>query len=474
MYIRKVILFKCQGMHDIHHRPYITSVSQESLDYLKMGIDRSNGLVNTPVINEVASKILVPSAVSQGIAPIINGWKEERYRFILETEIRDTLTDQTHYSFYIGHTDRAYEAYVKLYQDAHIDPNLRFTINSAHHFKMVNRIVNGEMRTMIMPANDHAQFVYSNGASIEDAMNHRNMTYLIQPDAVFKRNSNLSYLDELGVIPSSTLDVTGSLVSSGEKLNRRNNVASTYLYDMLAAQQRAQRDAVSTGHIETTYTAASNYLRNPQIFHDPMMTELSSLSTMIRQYGTFEWGTLLRLFPDLEQRTTIINNTDSQVNHLDMSHWAGSDMNTVAASVLVNAVPTIMLETLIGSIRIQFTNKTRDNRMSYQVLDAPYGVSDLAIPDINAFADRVIIECLNGITLSDSYELDLYIDASVFGETYVNISVAGLPPTPYVMPTFADNVASPAITHDVTHHQTVINDLTVLMQEVGPTLTTNL
>ena len=106
-----------------------------------------------------------------------------------------------------------------------------------------------------------------------------------------------------------------------------------------------------------------------------------------------------------------------------------------------------MLDNLVADARFLITNDTVTGEVVHQKYSCNPINNSL---DRDALLERVIervkLELIPSISMQNSFKFTVLIDCSIYGDTMVNISLNGGVAVPYVMPTFADNLASPVLT----------------------------
>lgn len=473
MQILTLQLFECRPLNNVYNRPYKTIVDNESLNALDAAT-HGGKTINFNNISSVAGRIIQPSAEVESVAAIAGGWGISRYRFVLEALESDFAGSQV-ITYYIGHTDRADDA---VSAGGYIDNTLCFHVNSKQTIQIGQR--RGADMTVLPHLKTTAaeQFLFkSTPNTVGNAILNGLDNFKIRPSDLFLAKDVQVKLASYADVP--VVDSTSTLLSGGALSARRNNTASSYLYDTLKAYDTAVSTEYSYGGDETNiYREAAGYCKDGNIFVDNLMSFMENSVRAIRTNGVFTWHDLKMVCPYIDDVTTVgklgdyanmrnryaqqtgVSEFSNVWDNTNTANWNGSDAVTIAATILANSVPTIMLENLCVDLRCHITNHTIDGSYAftlYNVRAIREGINTSALYE--RIINRIEFELLPTITNYGIFSIDILIDSSVYGDTMINIGLNGEPPIPYVMPTFADNVASPIITQSSKHYNRIAHDM---------------
>jgi len=353
-----------------------------------------------------------------------------------------------------------------------------------------NVVINNSGIKVLQPEQSQ-QFIYSNGAIANLQTGNMGM-YKMRPQDVFQSQSLLNRLRQDNLLEPNTIDTTGAILGIGGDISSRsNNDPTNYLTKMLKAYRYANDHNSDYGSDEEDlYQTAGSVVKEQSIYKNPFMNFMSNHSYNIISSGQFSWKELLSLCPHLDQITKVVlpSQTSNQVMHNhgitlnanmlnsanlwsneNTEHWKGSTNETIAAYMISQALPAMMVEKLIASIRLRITNQTMTGEIQYSV-DAVSPIDQIAgllMPrHVEELVDRLKLETLGTITQGGVIPFDCLIDCSVFGDTFIQISINGGPHTPLLMPTFADSAASPVITTSVDNYNKVSNDVVNLARKL--------
>ena len=446
MRILDLTLIAVGTYNPLHRRSYKVHVDGVNMNKLHQ-VTNDGTNITYHQIAQVAPDIIRPSAEASSAINIVNGWGEERYRFVLHT-VEKELGGSTEECYYIGYTDRARDS---VSMGGHIDPTLQFHVTSSQRFttRRVMSNIGGPHHSL---ANDTAtQFLYGSG-SISSLGNSYESYHCLRPYEVFRNQTMANHWRNMGIMDSNTIDTTGSLSVHGAKSQRRNNVSGSYLYDFLKAFKSGvdvSRERGEGYDIGTISEEASGVSMENDIYSDQFLSQITLYAQNAIIRGQFSFTDLNKLCPYIDQVTTVVKHSPFELSEgwssANTCHWHGSDNATIAATMIVNALPTIMLETLVSMTRFTITNMTADGSIAYAHEKLKMMNDSLDIGLAERMMQRLILEVINHISQQGLIPFNILIESSIYGDTLVNISLNGQPHVPYVMPSFADNMASPVI-----------------------------
>lgn len=475
MQIVSLKLFPCKSYNEVYRRSYSTSVTQDGIN--KLDEATQGGKVFSPsAISSIATEFIAPSAATSGEVAIENGWVTERYRFVMEVIDEHGMSGASR-SIYVGHTDHLQEA---VSHNGHIDPNLKFKVNSVYTTKTQGVLRNGVPSNRTLNVGN-SQVIYGGNDFAQVAKTGIIDMYSMRPINVFRNQTVLDIYDRYNVPEVATVDTTGSLVGSAALNNRRNNNPATYLYDTLNAYRNGAHAVRETsGDMSTLSDESSYHVKEQEILHDHFFEEMHKQAMRnIRTNGEFTWNALMILCPYIDDITQVFDNTQMSFianktgmgqTHWDKGNtypWGGADNETVAAALVCTVVPSIMLDNLIGDLRVSFTNETADGQIGIQIENGHPIAQGLDTTTLfQRVIDRIKAEVLTKVSCNGQFGFNLLVDSNVYGDTMCTLQLNGGEMRTYVMPTFADNQASPVLTTDKRHFSKVVNDV----YSIGSTL----
>jgi hypothetical protein len=452
--INKLFMFETGTYNTQYRRPYNTTLTGDVMSTIQEGVGGATTL-NASAFSGVASRFLQPSSQPEATVPIANGWTERRMRFIMEVEntfdVGSTVTEMV----------QGYTTHTGVSTAGAIDPRMEFYINSVTHIRTTRRNTPVGMQSV---------------ASIFDsshilANNNFDGTFVGMNDQRLRPTDVLTTIGRTHLTNAgSYTDLRVANTNLATKSNRLNNSPVNYLATLVGSYQRA--DLALTDPTRTENDLLDHARKNANenlVAEDPFMVALSQA----RNTGignVFTYGDLKRIFADIEHVThaRYMDATAKAVSHNtgQTAEWGASDRLTTVATIMVNAVPALLME--LGLSRIAF--KTSNRQINSQVITAVYDAKTFCDGDKSQALSAFIVNLENYILKDISFnnQTDFAIDmrADLLGETWLNISIDGLPPFDYVAPSFADSLLTPVITGNATLAMNIASDFENLNQEL--------
>lgn len=477
--IMQLIFFPVKGYQDIYRRSYNShvdgAIEQQLIDSTNNGAQ-----ITKHSLSGVASQILRPSSNIGNMASMVHGWQTPRYRFLLKVEEEGQLGVST-IAFYTGYTEHS-EGIIIHGIDSVIDPNMYMHVTSVSRTRISNVQV-GAVPSRNFNNVGNQQFLFGDSTAETLAGNVAGTYWKMRPEDVFRSQNLLNSLSEVGLTPYSTIDTTGSLTAlGGDVSSRENNVASSYLSKTLRALRNAHTDYESSA-TDATYDAAKA-VNEGYISYNPFFNVMMNYAEAILNSGRFRYGDLQKVASYLDDVTNVFSSNNMMqytgqqsagmtlnmgLQYMDnvpsadnTEHWKGSTTETIVAYNIAMALPAMMLDKFVSSFRINITNQTLDGSIQHAIMDIspidPLLEGNMMVAG-ETLADQITMEILGPNSNFGALPFRCMIDCNVFGDTSILISFNGAPDTPYVMPTFADNMATPIITADRNVFQSVTNDI---------------
>lgn len=482
-------LFPTKGYNDVYRRSYNTYIDQaveNKLDEVTQG----GTILNNVTIGEIASQVLQPSAQVEQRSNIVHGWQTPRYRFILKVEEMG-VGGSVNIGYYVGHTEHSEGVIFHGTRESSFDPNMMFFINSVNRVRISNFSQNGRSFKNVK-AEESQQFLFSNGA-IANLQTGNMGAYKMRPQDLFQAQSLLNRLSQDNLLDTNTIDTTGAIIGIGGDISSRsNNDPTNYLTKTLKAYRYASdQNSGYESDTEDLYGTAVSLVKEQNIYNNPFISQMSNYSYNIAANGQFSWKELLGICPHLDQITQVVlpndvsnniaYNTSATLNanvlnganiwsNENTEHWQGSTNETIAGYMISQALPAMMLEKLIATIRFRMTNQTMTGEIQHSVDSISaidQDVAHLMPKHAEMLMDRLRIETLGAVTMGGMMPFDCLVDCSIFGDTFIQISINGGPHTPLLMPTFADNAASPVVTSSMDNYNKVSNDIVNLARKLN-------
>lgn len=467
MKINKFMVIETGTYNDMWLRPYQTTVNQKAIEDLahdmvarrhsvsnKVGYPDVNYSTIVPAsIAKAATGIITPTAFKTERANIPNGWGERRVRFVLEVETVSTLGTTSIY-FFQGYSDIpgiTQSGYIADDMVFHINSMVCITRNQEYSslgYRTVDRVV---CSTQYL-ANHEYQGAYEIGQQ-----------YLMRPCDIYDGINTRHSLNELGKIDSNEWYNTTKVVNRTMKpSSRANNSSVDYMSKLLTSYQAGLQEVEYGQNRWSHLDFGASLVTEESPYSNPFLARLGHIQG--QNYSTkFYYANLQNIDPYIVHNTnlTIKGPVDKAKSHYagQTEHWEGADYPTLVATILANAVPSIMLDCLITSMTFRSTN----NDIGGRITTIPVGFKSLTSADLTESVQRFIYKFDNEVIPHISYNnmelYSLHMSVDVFGDTRIDIQVGNNPMTTFTVPSFCDNLIAPVMTSEKDYYLHISNDI---------------
>lgn len=305
-----------------------------------------------------------------------------------------------------------------------------------------------------------------------------------------------------------------SIGTSSKLIDRSYNIPSHYLSKLINTKRSVLEDdhLYSSDDLDDGY--ASQLQRHRSLLGAAGSNHAMSdpLAGIYREYGFNDTATvtfadlkeflpavddpnvMMVIFPEEVRRHGSARNLESLIRNagsygLDSDDWTGANVETLIATSICQQLPNIMMSELIGSVRFTVTNEItsratvlddspyrwiygsdmRDARNAlWFMLDLPWDLQQTKQRNFEIKVEGII---LDSITQGGLIDISLTVDCDVKSECIVYISVNGGQEYKFIMPCFADSMASPLITTSADHYAGFVTDVVGLVNETFDEIT---
>lgn len=464
--IRRLLLQETGTYNPMFSRPYYTDMNGGVSDSITSKVCEFGfkGIQPT-VLNNVAMNFLKPSATPQGEIAIPYGWQERRIRFVLEIHVNFNTGSVMKY-FLQGYTD-----FPGVSQQGHVAPEMAFIINSIIGVSQVNMRTPYGLQAMDKII-ESSQILVDNKIGTYGSNDRKLM---MRPQDVFV-GMHSSYLKNSYRVDDESDFLDGRFIMRSEPVqsSRANNVPSSYIAKIIDADYMG-REMVNYGADDVDIlTKSRGHAMEDQLLDNAVIRRLSEISGGMGVKNVFTFGDFERLDPNVSNVTDFITlGSMIQVGQPTGLHqagqteyWTGSDLITQQATIISHSIPALMMEMLISKIHFVSTNHTLNCAMDTRILDAMSLTSADLRTQYDLFIRRLESEILIPMCFNnqESYSLEMNVD--MFGETWINLSIASMPSTQFVIPSFCDTLCSPVITQNVMNFETLVSDFESILGDI--------
>lgn len=508
MYPTKVIFFVTGCYRDMVRRSFNTNVTDESMNRLGNFIEQSSGQsVDLIGLSSIANDIITPSVTIDKEINIVNGWSEPRCRFFLEFKKPNTMDDGSGISSYTTYVYTGFTDYVGISESGHVDEDMELHVTA---MSIIHNESRGYGRRQARVVSDRNiivnDYYYGGDRTISGKNNARgSQEWLMDPgNVVLLKHSHDSFMDTS--ITGGKLHPASARASRTIKgVNRSYNIPSHYLSKLINVHSSVTDTAdiydddeygLSSGR--SKLTRMHSMLRIHDMDTDP-------LTSLYREDGfissaTLRYHQLKEYFPNIDHHSVLklifpaglrggrSDNLHSRLRDIgsdtyDSEDWRVSDVNTIAATMIAQQLPNLMISEFIQSIQFSVHSSannafgesyhwvfgddrrsSRDNRSAIMFLtELPNTYQQQRIEALKTKIEEVI---LNVITHSGIIGIDLMVDCDLLSDITIYISLDGGAEYKFVMPTFADSMTTSMLTTDTDHYTTFSTELVGLVDSV--------
>lgn len=467
MRVEQLTLRETGGYNPMYHRPYQSHLDAGMLNAITQRVEQvGSGRISGQLLSGIAGSILSPSAVidpTQAIA-IPYGWNERRIRFVLKLQCLFSLGTEVQYLIQ-GYTD-----YPGVSIGGAVDPNMQFIINSV--------VVVGKNTVAYGPTGYNTlDRMVENYQVMADPtwQNVQQMTQarLMRPQDIFGtmqdeylRGATESYLP----YGDQVYDPRSVLRSDPQKSTRGNNLPGNYIGRVVDAfYTSSQLSEFGQGNADILSKSRETVMETP-ISDNPFVRWLGERRMQPSGYQ-FSLPELEELDPNTRAVTNYIQPGQMQQVSTHQpgltSYWTGADRCTVVATHLSQAVPALMMDLLISKVVLRSTNDALSGLIDSRFIE----VRSLTGADMrrhyDLFLHRLETEVIQDFTFNGQELYHLDIQADIFGETWITLSLAGQPAVTYVAPSFCDNLFAPVIAQNQNQLDHLAHDMESLINNVN-------
>lgn len=460
IYVVELVIMESGSYSDQFMRPYKTELKGGMIDKIQERYEKARRF--TPaMLASIANQFMVPDARARGVIEIPHGWNERRGRFILTIEIK-MGTGGAIRQVIMGYTNSVGFTISK------VDHDMEFFINNM--FVLTERQVetrNG-WRTEYHPSHMNDVLSDRDNAGLRNRSDRR---YTIRPEDIF---STIDASQSHALVDDLT-DIRITLNKGAIKSRMSNRIGSRYMSSVLQSRHKALDNNSEYGHTSVdSNTTAQGYIQESYASDDVFLQAISNLRDLSRTVDNFTMRDLLDIDPEADRRMTLnkfdedglgrTRYSSQEINRLD----GGEEEDRVAA-LIAAAIPALMFELGIHSIRCQVHNQGIGHAFEFEVISAESLIQGMQIgPMVDRFEDRLIDELLTPITADNRFDIGIKLTCRVFGEIDFDLFWDGKNRGRYVLPCFCNSLSSPIITDDIHDVKNATRDFTSLFDEILP------
>lgn len=461
--VAKLTMMATGTYNPLYSRPYQTHVDPTSLNNIVRRVDEAKGLnISGALFAGVAGNILAPSATPQGEIHVPLGWAERRIRFFLEVHCSGLSGNDFIYYF------QGYTSHLGVTDAGAIDPQMEFYINS------YIRVTRAQQMT---PYGTTVRDVVTESAHIINGQivtQHNQNLYGMRPQDIFVGIQS-SYLEQSyghTMNPGDTFrDHRYVIGAEPVRSNRANNLPANVIAKVVDSYQTSKQLADFGQGQETIFGKAQNMVVEATPYENFFIRALSNLRGT-HCSTSFRFSDLERLDPNTRNVTNYLSLGSTQVAQQlhsvgQTEYWNGSNRETLAATMLSNAVPAIMMELMLSKIHFRSTNHDQMGAVNTVIINMNSLTNTDMSMNLEVFKKRLEREIMYDLTYGNQELYMLEMSSDLFGETRISISIGGGPTITYTTPSFCDGLLTPVTTMSKDNYFGVVNDFETLFNSLS-------
>ncbi len=458
--ITKLLVQETGAYHDMYRRTYATDYSVDIQNIFNERLHHQPQFTPTLVAGVAGQFLTVNSAPEKDIN-IPNGFGTRRFRFLLEVTMTDLMGNKS-IEIVSGYSD-AFQVTLNTGSGNHIDPNMIFNINSIISISETTEWTpTGRQVHRQIIDNSHL-LVDRNSQGMRSAVREETM----RPEDLF---SHMSMSHASAAVLQHGYDARTTLSTRPVKSNRQNNVASNYVAKSLEAFNGAWVTNQLSENPSNLYTEALGLAGERETTTDPFLRVLQQVRGVATVSTMFTLNDLEKLDPGCTRNNQVFKPTifkeaqraATDNRHMDngMQTWDGTTVESQIATVLMQSVPSIMMELMLTGVEFQATNKmltTRENVVNIEGHLAFVEGVDMP-PYLRTLERRLAFEVMNGISKGGMIDYHIKMRVDILHEAQIQITVYGRPPALFKAPAFCDALYVPVVTNNHEHAIGIAND----------------
>lgn len=449
-----------------YRRPFTTNGQGHVINQFQERFDQmgnQGAKASAQLFAGISGEFMRPSATPESEILIPNDWGTERYYYTMDVIVHNYLGGQTR------EVIQGYTSYTDQSHGGNFDPRMQFFINSITTLRDT-RINNGHgwnnVPTIVDSYHILANNNYSGPASVMGTNPYKNLS--MRPQDV------IGAIQTQPMMTTDLVDLRSSNSSVPKLSYRENSLSSNYTGKMVGSYAMAATKSMSEHPAQIMSDTYGMLSGTKGINSDEFIRTISGMNnTSVSNF--FTYSDLLRMDPTLDSRCFVLTSTpvvrmanglDASVDQFNFNGWGGSDMETVAATILSNSLPALMVEFGLRHLIVQATNFS-----GQPFIQIPYVaplVNDMVLtaPSIALLEHRIQQELLDDISMRNGIAYDIFANIALTEFSQITVQLDNGPQVSFSAPTFADALCAPVLTAHNDHIQEVACDFNNLIESL--------
>ena len=423
----------------------------------------------------IAGRIIRPQGEVDRVAAITGGFAQQRMMFSMSVLVRthnrqQVIHEISGYTDHVGATNSLRGVKIDERMGLYFNSVTRISRSEADTSRGRRMLTQIQRSNQVIGQQTNPDFTMARGTQ---------GTMTMRPEDLFTRNTT-NRLFEQRARQEGSMDLRGGYTMGSMKFSNRLNTSSTrFMSRSMTALTTANG---GDGHIDEyqhdrdtarIFKDARGQVREDAVTVDPVFEQMAQ-DTQILQDGFITFGELMHMDPDFNWDGIPVYFNEKGTRRSvrgDYRPWDGNENVDVAVTMLVNALPMYLINYQLASI--SFTASNRDSMGEMVVIpDNAFPIAEG--PDLREivpmFCQRLETEILQDMLPWPNCDLDITVETSIAGETYVKISLDNDNYEEYIFPTFCDSVVSPIITERAENMDDMASTISQIADNIGSTL----
>lgn len=427
-----------------------------------------SGLVNN-IVN-LSANVERNMLTTDGSVPIINDWRNERCRFVLEIVEEMSPTSRAKH-YYIGYTDSVGFTQQGT-REANIDKHLQFYVNSVVSVVETDVMRGGGIVTISRVSRSDS---YLTGHWMQNSLAYHN-DYSCRPQEVIDHMTCASVINKANI--NAPINNAGSTfgVSRIKPSSSLNSRPTQYISRILESLNKASAEQEG-GYLDSSLVldTASGYGSESLLAQEPIFRLIDTDAVI--NHGFFTFSMLERGVPHIDHVTHVHKYDGSGMfGHSVAGQTAYRHDSTIEnqiMSIVENALPSIMAECLFRSLNIHVSNNNVTVEphcvlvplpvLPGEVMARPSFTMLAAHSDVafwwDRFQTKFLSEVFLGVTSNNVNIVDMHIEISITGDINMTCSVNGGSRVDFRNPCFCNNVISSLVSNNPMQVDKIANDV---------------
>ena len=411
----------------------------------------------------ISGEFMRPQAAPESQILIPNDWNTERYYYTMEVIVHNQLSGSTR------EVIQGYTSYTDPSHGGHFDPNMQFFINSITTLRNTRMNQHGHWANVPQVVDSYhilANNAYSGPGSLLGDNPHKNLS--MRPQDV------VGAIQTQPMVTSDLVDLRSGSTSVPKLSARENSLSSNYTGKMVGSYAMAASKSMSEQSRQIMSDTYGMLSGTKGINSDEFIRTISGMNnTSVSNF--FTYNDLMRVDHTLDQRCHVLtaapvvklhNGLEAPVSEHNFSHWGGSDAETVAATILSNSLPSLMVEFGLRHLVIQASNFS--GRPMIQIPFALPLVNEMQLSPQNValLEHRIQQELMDDISMRGAIAYDVFCNIVLTEYSQITVQLDNGPQVMFSAPTFADALCAPVLTAHNEHINEVAFDFNNLMSSL--------